>query len=397
MRKLKNKVILLFIFAGLLFFFSCKRIPKALADEIVVYGELVHGDGKLVFLREMDDTGMHILDSTIISENGFYNFRLKVKESSFYLLSLQSSDYAVIIAKKGETIEVSGDALKLSNTWIVKGSKESQLYLDYWKGSRMQKNKLDSLTLIFRNSHETPDYMANRIRLDSVFNSVMEERRDAATKFINKYPGSLASLLVINSQFSNIPLFNKEHDIAFYKLVDSCLTKKYPGNKLALAHHLRVREIEDNIKKRVEVAKMLLPGSPMPNIETISIDGHPVSLSSLNGKVVLVNFWEAGNSVSRKMNQELYKLFKKIHNKGFEVIEISLDENLDLLREVIKKDRIPWSQINDFEKGYSEIGHRFNIIKVPYFFLLDRHGKIANVNPSFDKLGKKVKLLLKKR
>ncbi|NWJ53272.1 MAG: AhpC/TSA family protein [Bacteroidetes bacterium] len=397
MGKLKNKVVLLFILIVSLFVFSCSRIPKASSDEFVVYGELMHGEGKLVFLREMDETGMHILDSTIVTENGFYSFRLKVKETSFYLLGLRSTDYAVIIASKGETIDVSGDALKLSNTWIVKGSKESKLYLDYWMASRKQKARLDSLTIIFRNSQETPEYMANRIRLDSVFNSVMEERRDAATKFLHKNPGSLASLLIINSQFSNIPLFNEEHDIVFYKLLDSCLAKSYPQNKLVLGYHLRVNEIENKIKKRIEVKKMLLPGAIMPAIETISIDGQPVSLSSLNGKVVLVNFWEAGNPVCREKNQELYRIYKRIHNKGFEVIEISLDENRDLLRDVIKQDRITWRQINDFDKGYSEIGHRFNIISVPYSFLIDRHGKIAFVNPSFDKLDKKIKLLLKRR
>lgn len=397
MRKLKNKVALLFVFTVSLFVFSCTRIPKASDDEIVVYGELMHGDGKLVFLREMDETGMHILDSTRITENGAYSFRLKVKETSFYLLGLRSTDYAVIIANRGETIAVSGDALKLSDTWIAKGSKESKLYLNYWVGSRKQKNRLDSLTLIFRNSQETPEYMANRIRLDSVFNSVMEERRDAATKFIHKNPGSLASLIIINSQFSNIPLFNEEHDIVYYKLLDSCLAKSYPRNKLVLGHHLRVNEIENKIQKRIEAAKMLLPGAKMPAIETISIDGQPISLSSLKGKVVLVNFWEAGNPICRKKNLALYNIYKKIHNKGFDVIEISLDENRDLLRSVIKQDRIPWRQINDFDKGYSEIGHRFNIIRVPYAFLIDRHGKIAFVNPSFDKLDKKIKLLLKKR
>ncbi len=397
MRELKNKVALLGILTVSLFVFSCSRVPKASSDEFVVYGELMHGDGKQVFLRVMDETGVHILDSTRVGENGFYSFRLKVKNISFYLLGLRSTDCAIFIANKGETIDVSGDALKLSNTFIVKGSKESKLYLDYWIGSRKQKDRLDSLTLIFRNSHETPDYMANRIRLDSVFNSVMEERRDAATKFLHKNPGSLAALLVINSQFSNIPLFSEEHDIVFYKLLDSCLAKSYPQNKLVLGYHLRVKEIENKIKKRIETEKMLLPGARMPAIETISIDGQPISLSSLKGKVVLVNFWEAGNPVCRKKNQTLYGVYKKIHNKGFDVIEISLDENRDLLRDVIRQDRIPWRQINDFDKGYSEIGHRFNIISVPYSFLIDRRGKIAFVNPSFDGVDKKIKSLLKKR
>jgi len=225
----------------------------------------------------------------------------------------------------------------------------------------------------------------------------MEERRDAATKFLHKNPGSLASLIIINSQFSNIPLFNEEHDIAFYKLLDSCLAKSYPNNKLAQGHHLRVNEIENKIQKRIETSKMLLPGAKMPSIETISIDGQPISLSSLKGKVVLINFWEAGNFVCRKKNQMLYGIYKKIHNKGFDVIEISLDENRDLLRDVVRKDKISWRQINDFDKGYSEIGHRFNIISVPYSFLIDRHGKIAFVNPSYDKLDKKIKVLLKKR
>jgi len=244
---------------------GCQRSSEAGADEIVINGKLTNATGKMIWLSEYDTHTMHVIDSVRVENDELFNFRIKVQEAGFYMISTRNNDFAILIGNKGETIKLTGDATNLSFTWQAKGSEETQPYLEYWKNTRQQLKRVDSLIFIFRSSHLIPEFMATRIKLDSIFNSIMERQREAATHFVNKNPGSLGSLLVIDAKFSKIPLFNEVRDINYFKLVDSSLIKHYPGNKLAIDFHKRVQQIAKRIKNHPNNNRVLPPGELNPS------------------------------------------------------------------------------------------------------------------------------------
>ena len=266
MKKVKNGILWLILIIISSVFVSCKSTPEANSDEIVINCKLTNSAGRMIWLSQLEGNVVHLLDSVkIIGNEELFSFRIKTQTAGFYLVSSRKNDYAIIIGNKGETIKLTGDATQLSSTWNAKGSDETRLYLDYWKVSRKQQKRVDSLTFIFRSSHMTPEYLVTRIRLDSIFNAIMDERREAATRFVKENPGSLASLLVINVKFSKFPLFYAERDINYFKLLDSCLSKSYKGNKLVTDFHIRVQQILKNIKLHQESNRILPPGDLNPS------------------------------------------------------------------------------------------------------------------------------------
>ena len=265
MEKVKNIILCLILILVSINFVSCKRTPRAKSDELVINGKLTNSTGRMLWLSELNGKTGHLLDSVRLGSEGVFSFRIKTQKACFYLVSSRKNDYAILIGNKDETIMMTGDATQLSSTWNAKGSKETKRYLRYWDFSRKQLNKVDSLTIIFRSNNQSPAYMATRIRLDSIFNAIMETQRETATRFINENPGSLASLLVIDAKFPRIPLFNEVRDINYYKLLDSCLSITYKDNKLVTDFHIRVQHTLKRIKLHQVNNRVLPPGDLNPS------------------------------------------------------------------------------------------------------------------------------------
>ena len=265
MEKVSNSIAWLLLILISIVSISCKRTARAQADEIVINGKLTNSTGKMIRLSEFDGTLSHVIDSVNIDDDESFSFRIKSKEAGFYIVSVRKNDNAVLIGNKGETIMLTGDATQLLSTWKAKGSAETKLYLDYWNVSRKQLKRVDSLTFIFRSSQITPEYLTTRIRLDSIFNAIMEKQREDATQFVNKNRGALASLLVINARFSRIPLFYEERDINYFKMLDSGLSKTYKDNKLVVNFHTRVEQLMKRIKNHQENNRLLPPGDKNPS------------------------------------------------------------------------------------------------------------------------------------
>ena len=265
MEKVRNTLVWFLLILVAVVFVSCKKTTRAGADEIVINGKLTNSIGKMIWLSEFDGKKMHIIDSALVEEDELFSFLVKPKYAGFYIVSSRKNDNVFLIGNMGETITLTGDANHLSSTWNAKGSDETRLYLNYWNVSRKQLRQIDSLTVLFRSIHMNPESMVSRIRMDSVFNAIMETQRVAATRFINKNKGSLASLLVIDAKFSKIPLFYEERDINYFKMLDSGLSKTYKGNPMVVDFHERVQQILMRIKYHQENNRLLPPGELNPS------------------------------------------------------------------------------------------------------------------------------------
>jgi len=265
MENVKNTIVWFLFILVTIVFVNCKRTTKAGPDEIVINGKLTNSSGKIIWLSEFDGKKMHSIDSVHIEEDDLFSFSIKPKYAGFFIVSSRKNDNAFLTGNMGETIMLSGDANHLSSTWNAKGSDETSLYLSYWNVSRKQIKQIDSLTVLFRSIHMDSDNLASRIRMDSIFNAIMEKQREDATHFIKKNPGALASLLVIDAKFSKLPLFYEERDINYFKMLDSGLSKTYKGNPMVINFHERVQQILKRIKNNQQNNRLLPPGELSPS------------------------------------------------------------------------------------------------------------------------------------
>lgn len=115
----------------------------------------------------------------------------------------------------------------------------------------------------------------------------------------------------------------------------------------------------------------VLPDFP----STTDLDGNSILLADYRGKVVLLDFWAVSCSPCVGEIPNIKKVYEKYHDKGFDVIGVSLDKDETVLREFSKEKEIPWRQILD-DGTFAE---QYGIRSIPAPFLIDRNGKVISI------------------
>jgi peroxiredoxin len=132
-------------------------------------------------------------------------------------------------------------------------------------------------------------------------------------------------------------------------------------------------------------------GEKADEISLPDIKGNNISLSSLQGKVVLIDFWASWCGPCRRSEPDLKKLYEKYQSKGFEIYGISVDEDKFAWKSAVKQDKINWLHVND-DKG--AVASKWNVMFIPNTYLLDKTGKVVAVNPSHEQLDELIQKLL---
>lgn len=130
-------------------------------------------------------------------------------------------------------------------------------------------------------------------------------------------------------------------------------------------------------------------GKPFPELILKDSLGNELALSSLKGKVVLVDVWSSWCSPCREQIPELRSLYKKYNSKGFEMIGVSLDNKKEKWLEAIKKDKQVWKQYCELaEHAFdTEFTRRFHINGIPVNYLIDENGILAGQDLSPASIG----------
>lgn len=122
-------------------------------------------------------------------------------------------------------------------------------------------------------------------------------------------------------------------------------------------------------------------GQVLPDFfsSVVDLDGKPISLADYRGKVVLLDFWAVWCGPCLGEIPRIKAVYERYHDKGFDVIGVSLDEDAAVLREFIKEKGIPWRQIFDGQKWAGHLVKQYGVHGIPAPFLMDREGKVISV------------------
>ncbi len=135
-------------------------------------------------------------------------------------------------------------------------------------------------------------------------------------------------------------------------------------------------------------------GYKAPEVALPTANGDTIRLSSLKGKVVLLDFWASWCGPCRISNKGLVKLYPKYKDKGFEILAVSLDEDVDDWQKAVKKDKVSWLQVID--KGGWESGtvNQWRIVAIPTSYLINKDGVLVAMDLEGKNLEKALNELL---
>ncbi len=131
-----------------------------------------------------------------------------------------------------------------------------------------------------------------------------------------------------------------------------------------------------NLEAEVKEMQKLGVGAQAPELNFPSPEGPSVSLSSLKGKVVLIDFWASWCRPCRAENPNVVRIYQKYHSKGFEILGVSLDKEKDKWVQAIQDDNLTWKHVSDLGGWQSASAKAYSVTSIPMTYLVDKEGNI---------------------
>ncbi|MBS1650651.1 MAG: AhpC/TSA family protein [Bacteroidetes bacterium] len=365
---------LLFITANLL-------AQKNTGFSFTIEGLIKNSKQKYIYVHHKWDEKDYT-DSSKISPDGKFNFKLKSPEPNMYWITLGSSLNAqpnlIFFADAGTLkANLNADSLaygKIEGGQTQKDYSEYRLVLNNFiiSQQRMQQE--------YSQASQAGD-QTKMMQIQQEFQGLNGKYISALKEFIKNHPKSPVSANIIYMDFNN-------PNVPFEDVVQSLnlLDKSMSNTKFVKLATERVNKI-----------KGTMVGSPATDFTQNTADGKPIKLSSYKGKVVLVDFWASWCRPCRLENPNVVAAYKRYKDKGFTVLGVSFDSNKEAWLNAVAQDELTWQHVSDLKGWGNEVGKTYSISSIPQNILVDKEGVIIAKNLRGEELDAKLAEIFEKK
>jgi thiol-disulfide isomerase/thioredoxin len=346
-------------------------------NSIRIDGNVDNKDNKKIYLSRIDVDNSVIIDSAGIKNNGNFRFGIKAAEPDFYQIGYTDSDFITILAEPGEKIKLTFRGKNLYENYELEGSEGSQKIKILDMVLAATKRKIDSLKLIYDNAAKSPGFDLKEPLLNKEYLKLIKEQRNRNIEFILRNLTSFASIKALYQMIDEKTyVLYEPRDLQFLKLVSDSLIFHYPKSKQARALKKNFeKEMNQMFINQIEQAARNAPETKLdPNLK--DINGTRIALSSLKGKVVLLSFWASSSEECVAENLTIKALYKTYKSRGFEIYQISLDENEAAWKKAVKFDELPWINVREDDPLNPYNARLYNVSAIPANYLYDKNGTI---------------------
>lgn len=324
-------------------------------------------EGQKIFFDRKTIDATDVKGTTLLDAEGNFKLEVGIDAPGIYRVRLGAKPVYMLL-KGGEQVDVSAE---LEGYKILDYTVAGSLHAEEMKSWGPSPDKAKIVTFLKDDSNNKP-----------LLNVYLVEKLDLA---------------------AHLPL---------YKKVQEQLSTAYPNAIYTRQFTSKIASMEAKIK-----AQPVAVGAKAPEINLPNPDGKKIALSSLKGKVVLLDFWASWCRPCRMTNPHVVEMYKKYSKKGFDVFNVSLDglddrragqfkSNPDQMaqmmelekakwKQAIKDDKLTWkNHVSELRSWSSPVANLYGVTSIPKTFVLDRNGVIRYQNLRGQALEDAIKTLL---
>ncbi len=351
---------------------SCGNQDK---DSFTIAGEIKGINQGNALLYNLEETGPQLIDSSKI-DNGKFSFKGKIKFPEMVLLKVDGNRAGISFFLEAGKIRFKASADSLNGATIT-GSESNDLYQKFH--TEMHRYDEQSRNILDR-------YMQAKSNSDT---SLMSKLYDANSD-VDKERIIFTRDFVKQNRGSNVAIY-----IAATQLIYSMEAEDLEQISAAFPPRLKDSKYLKLLSNQIKALNQVSIGQPAPNFTLNDVNNHPVRLSDFKGKIVLVDFWASWCKPCREEHPDLITVYQKYKDKQFDILSVSIDEDMTLWKDAVKLDKLSWTQVSDL-KGLNNVAlKQYGVVKIPSNVLIDKSGIILARNIKPKQLAEKLKQILK--
>ena len=353
---------------------SCSEIEP---NSFIIKGNTDLIEGTSVYRVESGPNGQAVtVDSTKVAESAFeFKGFVDQIDINFIFIKGVNGNVPVILEEGIIETKIYKDSLSSSTIW---GTNSNNDLAEYRISTKEFSEKLQSIVKEINLANAVGDNLLVE-DLTSEYRSIEQELSLYEKGFMNSNPSSYIASLILERLLTTQKILQPEA-AAIFNGFDQKIKESVSGKKVNTI-------VSKPINPTAIGAKALNFKGPNP-------EGEILSLESLKGKVTIIDFWASWCRPCRIENPNLVRLYKRMHDKGLEIVGVSLDKSKVNWERAIEDDGLIWNHVSSLQYWKEPIAVLYGVRSIPEAFVLNEDGVIVAKNLRGAQLDAKIEELL---